>query len=292
MYDDGESRGQTLRSVFFKIVLVVLVLFVLMILFPTKGFVKNYVDSKTGSVDNFNSNLIAMATAGSGYFTSSRLPKDEGSKVVLTLGEMYNKKMLVKFSDSNKKACNLKKSYIEVERGTDEYTMKVNLSCSDKTDYIVLHMGLDDTSFPSTSTARCEFLKNLDDASAYGEWSSWSTQKIEKTSTNQVETKVSKVQSGTRRVTHSNVLEQPAVKMNYNGEIIYVCAVGYNNAGSYKSMVNCRKTLVSYSDEAVYKKVVYYRYRDVISGQTDTKWADCDNDELIKQGYVKTGKTG
>ena len=63
--------------------------------------------------------------------------------------------------------------------------------------------------------------------------------------------------------------------MNYNGEIIYVCAVGYNNAGSYKSMVNCRKTLVSYSDEAVYKKVVYYRYRDVISGQTDTKWADC-----------------
>ncbi len=286
MYVDDETNDKTLRSVFFKIVLLVLALFVLMMLFPTKGFVKNYVDSKITSADNFNSNLYAMEVAGSGYFTSSRLPQNENDKVKLTLGDMYSKKMLVKFSDSNSKQCNLIKSYIEVTKEKDEYTMKVNLSCSDKTDYIMLHMGLDGTSFPSTSTARCEFVKNLDESWAYGQWSDWSTNKVEKSSTNQVETKVSKVKSGTQRVQHVEVVTDKAIKMNYNGKTVYVCATGYNNAGTYDSIVDCRKTVVNYVNEPIYKEVTYYRYRE-LTGESDTKWSDCDDESLIKQGYKK-----
>ena len=287
MYIDDETSSKTLRSVFFKIVLLVLALFVLMMLFPTKGFVKNYVDSKITSSDNFNSNLYAMEVAGSGYFTSSRLPQNENDKVKLTLKEMYSKKLLVKFTDSNNKECNLTKSYIEVTKEKDEYTMKVNLSCSDKTDYIMLHMGLDSTSFPSTSTARCKFVKNLDESWAYGDWSDWSTNKIEKTSTNQVETKTSKVQIGTQRVQHVEVTEEKAIKMNYNGQTVYVCGSSYNNAGSYNELVNCRKTNINYTNEPIYKNVTYYRYRDIISNNSDTKWSDCDDEELIKQGYEK-----
>ena len=181
MYEYEDNKRETLKSVFIKIVLVVLLIFVLMMLFPTKGFVTNYVDEKvkenSGS-DNFNNNLLAMATAGSGYFTSSRLPKETGEKVKMTLGEMYDSKLLVRFSNVNNRTCNTKNSYLEVTKEENEYTMKVNLSCSDKTDYIMLHMGLDGTQFPSTSTARCEFVKNLDNVWAYGEWSNWSTKKI------------------------------------------------------------------------------------------------------------------
>ena len=293
MYTEDENKG-TLKGIFIKIVLVVLFIFILMMLFPTKGFVTNYVDEKVSenkTGDNFNNNLLAMATAGSGYFTSSRLPENEGDKVKMTLGEMYDNKLLVKFSDSNNRVCDNKKSYIEVTKEKEEYTMKVNLSCSDKDDYIMLHMGLDGKSFPSTSTARCEFVKNLDDVWAYGEWSDWSTKKIVEDGTNQVETKVSKVQSGTNRVKHASVIEEDAIRVNYNGKIKYVCASSYNNAGVYDNMVKCRKTKVAYQNEPVYKNVTYYRSRSkTLKNGVDTKWSNCDDEALIKEGYVKTGK--
>lgn len=295
MYEEeGNERRQTLKGIFVKIVLVVLLIFVLMMLFPTRGFVTNYVDEKvseTGGVDNFNNNLLAMATAGSGYFTASRLPEETGDTVKMTLGEMYDNKLLVEFSDSNNRVCDNNKSYIEVTKDEDEYTMKVNLSCTDKEDYIMLHMGLDGTQFPSTSTARCEFVKNLDETWAYGEWSSWSTKKIVETSTNQVQTRVSKVQTGTQRVAHNSVTEKAAVKVIYNGLTKYVCAASYDNAGTYDNMVTCTKTVTTYTDEPVYKNVTYYRSRSkTLSSGVDTKWSSCDDTSLIEQGYVKTGE--
>ena len=295
MYEEeGNEKRQTLKGIFVKIVLVVLLIFVLMMLFPTRGFVTNYVDEKvseTGGVDNFNNNLLAMATAGSGYFTASRLPEETGDTVKMTLGEMYDNKLLVEFSDSNNRVCDNNKSYIEVTKDEDEYTMKVNLSCTDKEDYIMLHMGLDGTQFPSTSTARCEFVKNLDETWAYGEWSSWSTKKIVETSTNQVQTRVSKVQTGTQRVAHNSVTEKAAVKVIYNGLTKYVCAASYDNAGTYDNMVTCTKTVTNYTDEPVYKNVTYYRSRSkTLSSGVDTKWSSCDDTSLIEQGYVKTGE--
>ena len=294
MYEDEDNKRETLKSTFIKIVLVVLLIFVLMMLFPTKGFVTNYVDEKvkenSGS-DNFNNNLLAMATAGSGYFTSSRLPKNTGDTAKMTLGEMYDNKLLVKFSDSNNRTCNSNKSYLEVTKKEDEYTMKVNLSCSDKEDYIMLHMGLDGTSFPSTSTARCEFVKNLDDTWAYGNWSSWSTKKATANSTTQVQTKVSKVQTGTKNVPHIAVMEGGATKVLYNGYVKYVCPTGYDNAGVYDSVVSCKKTTTTYTKEPIYKNVTYYRYRSkTLNSNVDTKWSNCDDNSLIEQGYVKTGK--
>lgn len=295
MYEEEENNRESFKFIFLKIVLVVLLIFVLMLLFPTKGFVTNYVDKKVkeiDKVDNFNSNLIAMATAGSGYFTSSRLPKNAGDKVKMTLEEMYEDKMIVKFTDSNNKSCDVKKSYVEVTKEEEEYTMKVNLSCFDKEDYIMLHMGLDGTSFPSTSTARCEFVKNLDETWAYGKWSSWSTKKVVENGTNQVQTKVSKVQTGTKTVTKNNVIHNNAVKIYYNGIPKYVCGSSYDNAGTYDNMVTCNKTEIIYTTVPTYKNVTYYRYRSkTLSSNVDTKWANCDDTSLISDGYVKTGKT-
>ena len=293
MYDEENNKRETLKSTFIKIVLVVLLIFVLMMLFPTRGFVTNYVDEKvteSGGSDNFNNNLLAMATAGSGYFTASRLPKNTGDKVKMTLGEMYDNKLLVRFSDINNRTCNTKKSYLEVSKEEDEYTMKVNLSCSDKTDYIMIHMGLDGTQFPSTSTARCEFVKNLADTWAYSDWSSWSTKKINESSTVQVEKKVSKVKSGTKQVPHKVIYEGGATKMYLNGNIKYVCPSIYDNAGVYDSAVSCKRSKTTYTTEPVYKNVTYYRYRSKsLKNDVATKWSSCDDEELIQQGYVKTG---
>lgn len=288
-----ENNTKNFRSVFIKIVLVVLVLFILMMLFPTKGFVTNYVDNKVSGNDNFNSNLLAMASAGSGYFNSSRLPQNTGDTTKITLGEMYEEKMLVKFTDSNNKVCNNKKSYILVTKEEKEYTMKVNLSCSDKTDYIMIHMDLDGTQFPSTSTARCEYALKSDDTWAYGTWSSWSSKKVNESDTIDVETKLKNVVVGSRQVPQTTTSQSKSVKVIYNGVPVYVCASSYDNAGTYNSETTCVKSTTTYQTVNTYKKVTYYRYRSktLVSSNTDTKWSSCDDNSLINQGYVKTGKT-
>lgn len=286
-----ENNG-SFKSIFIKIVIVVFILFVLMMLFPTRGFITNLFKKSSNDIDyNFNSNLIAMASAGSGYFTSSRLPQNENDEVKMTLKEMLDKKLIVKFTDSNGITCSTKKSYVLVKKGTDEYTMKVNLSCTDKTDYINLHMGLDGTQFPSTSTARCTFVKNLDEAWTYGQWSSWSTEKVIEDGTNQVETFNKKVQNGTKTVARNQTESSPSNRYTFesSSNVYYACADKYDNAGVYRQPVTCTKNVTVYTTEPNYITVTYYRYRSKsLSPNTkDTKQADCNDESLINEGYVK-----
>lgn len=288
MYTDN---NQSFKSVFIKIVLVVVILFILMMLFPTRGFITNLFKSSKDVDSNFNSNLIAMGVAGSGYFTGSRLPQNEGDEIKMTLKEMLDKKIIVRFTDSKGVTCSTKKSYVLVKKDADEYTMKVNLSCSEKTDYIILHMGLDGKQFPSTSTARCTFIKNLDETWTYGDWSSWSTEKIVENGTIQVETSEKKVQSGTRNVVKNEVEQAPANSYTFtsSGNIYYACAKKYDNAGVYSEPTTCIRNITVYTTEPVYSTVTYYRYRskNLIEASSDTKESDCNDETLINQGYTK-----
>lgn len=291
MYNEN-NNSRPLRNVLLKILLIVLLLFVLMILFPTKGFVTNYIDKKLGKNNDssFNSNIIAMATAGSGYYNETRLPKNTDEKSKMTLEEMLKEKMIVKFTDKNGIACSKKKSYVEVTKEETEYTMKVNLSCTDKTDYIMLHMPLDGKQFPSTSTARCKFVKNLDEAWTYGDWSSWSTSRVVEDGTNQVETFTKKVQNGTRNEIRTEEETAPSRQYIFNGKkVYYVCAKKYDNAGSYDYPVTCKRTIQIHTTVPNYVNVTYYRWRSktLSEKQEDIKESDCDDESLIKEGYKK-----
>lgn len=279
------------KSVLMKILLIVLLLFILMILFPTKGFISNYLNkNNTTESDHFNNNMIAMATAASGYYNKSRLPQNTGEQSKITLEEMINQKMITKFTDKKGIACSSKKSYVEVTREESEYTMKVNLSCAEKTDYMLLHMDLESSQFPSTSTARCQFVKNLDEAWTYGEWSSWGTERIEEDSTKQVESYTKQVQTGTKSATRTETQNAPASRYVFNGKnVYYVCGNEYDNHGTYTEQVTCVRTITIYTEVPTYANVTYYRWRSKIlnEAKTETKEADCDNQTLINEGYKK-----
>ena len=288
----NEEENMSFRNVFIKIVLIVFVLFILMMLFPTKGFLTNYVDKKLSENpnSNFNSNLIALATAGSGYFNDSRLPENTGEVSKMTLKEMLDNKLIVTLTDNNGVSCNKKNSYVEVTKEENEYTMKVNLSCGGKSDYIMLHMGLDGKQFPSTSTARCTFVKNLDEAWTYGEWSSWGTEKIEETSTVQVEKSTKTSLTGYNKVAKEEVqTEKPHVYHYTDGRTYYVCSKKYDNSGVYDSEVTCQKKSTTYYDEPVYNTITYYRSRNKIleEAREDIKESNCDDESLINEGYRK-----
>jgi hypothetical protein len=149
MYE--ESRGRfTLRDVILQLLIVVLFVFLLVWLFPTKGYIDSKVDPLLDTI--FNTNIITMKDAAKDYFTLSRLPQNVGDKVKMTLREMETKKLLVDFTDKYGNQCDLDASYVEVTKYDDEYVMKVYLKCSKQEDYILVHMGC----YDYCSTTLCE----------------------------------------------------------------------------------------------------------------------------------------
>ena len=89
----------------------------------------------------FNNNLRDIKDAAVSYFTNERLPKNIGEKIVLSLAKMQEEKLVLNVIDSNDKTCDTSKTYVEVTKEKNEYVMKINLSCSDMEDYIIIHLG-------------------------------------------------------------------------------------------------------------------------------------------------------
>ncbi len=134
MEDERNERSYFFRNLIVKILLVLLFVFLLMWLFPMPNLNPFY--DKI-----FTENMSNMTDAAKGYFTISRLPKEEGEVKTLTLKEMIDNKMILEFTDSNGKACDLNKSYVEVTKKDGEYIFKTNLSCSSFENYVIEYFG-------------------------------------------------------------------------------------------------------------------------------------------------------
>jgi len=221
MYEDRRETF-TVKDVFLQLLFIVLLVFILIWLFPTKGYLERKLDGIESSIDGklqplytrlFTDNIITMKDAAKSYFTNPRLPQNVGDKVKLSLSEMYEKGLLLELVDSNNKSCDATKSYVEVTKMDEEYQMKVTLSCSDKEAYIIEYMGCYDycnglctkeeaeiirtggtpTPTPSNDRYRYQYvLTTGGSCSKYGSWSDWTTNRIEENSNTKVETKTEK----------------------------------------------------------------------------------------------------
>ena len=152
MYEERRSTF-TIRDIIIQLFMVILFILIMIWLFPTKSYLsENFVgkDELQSEISEqlqalygrlFADNLESMRDAAQGYFTNARLPQKIGDSVTLTLEEMLEKKLVLSFKDSNNETCDVNKSYVKVTKMNDEYQMKVQLSCSDYEDYIIVYMG-------------------------------------------------------------------------------------------------------------------------------------------------------
>lgn len=147
MYEERKTFG--IKDIIIQVLFVALFVFVMLWLFPSKKDLEDKfvtMDDITSSLQvlygqAFANNVNSMREAATGYFTTERLPKNVGDSVTLTLGEMLEKKLVLEMKDSNNNACSLTDSYVKLTRMDNEYQMKVQLSCSDYSDYIISYIG-------------------------------------------------------------------------------------------------------------------------------------------------------
>lgn len=146
MYEERREKF-SFRSFFLTILLVLLFVFLMLWLFPTKWDVEKLqstYDLERLSVlydEVFANNVARMKDAAIGYFTNERMPQKIGETKKLTLQEMYDLHLVLKMKDIDGNACHVTKSYVEMTKFEDEYRLKVNLSCGDQEDYIIVYLG-------------------------------------------------------------------------------------------------------------------------------------------------------
>ncbi len=238
MYEERKNT-LNLRDIVLQLLLVILFVFIMIWLFPTKNYLEdnfvgkeelnNELSAKLESLYGrlFVDNIETMSGAAKGYFTNERLPKNTGDSVTLSLKEMLEKKLVTSFKDSNNESCDVDKSYVQVTKMDNEYQMKVQLTCSDYSDYIIVYMGCyeycdpcdDNTTTPSEPTNPTDpenpnkpvvnkkymYEYRLDTQNTYsdwGAWSSWSKIKVTANNLRQVEIKNNYEITGYKTVTY------------------------------------------------------------------------------------------
>ena len=114
---------------------IVIVIFLLLWIFPTKSALNPFYDKI------FGENINTMKEVAIAYYTTERLPKDVGDTKRLTLGQMLDMKLLLEIKDKNGDMCDVDDSYVELTKLDNEYKMKVNLKCGEQEDYIIVYLG-------------------------------------------------------------------------------------------------------------------------------------------------------
>jgi hypothetical protein len=221
MYNEGRERF-SLQDVILQIMFIILFVFLLLWLFPTKNFVQKQVQIIDDSA--FNQNIITMKESAKEYFTLERLPQKEGDKVRITLGEMLGKKFLLPFSDEGSSSCDLTKSYVEVTKLKTEWEMKVNLDCGVKSDYIISIMGCYDYCLttlcvkedikPIVPTKIYEYEYKLttgETCNTWSAWSAWSTNKLTPSATREENTKTENVFSHFEQVSTGKIVRDKLI---------------------------------------------------------------------------------
>lgn len=301
MYEEGH-RGFAFKSIIIKFLLIVIIVFLIIWLFPTKNYVKNIIDQKLGTTVNqvFNTNIETMKNAAISYYNGDRLPSKNGDSRTLTLKEMLDKNLLVNFTDSNGKKCNTEKSYVKITKNEKDYSLKVNLVCTDKKAYINSYISdssctnevcskkkiTEESSMSDNKTEEsneskednkkdevakgssqeCQYVKKSNGYYKYGAWSNWSLNPVQNTNTIEVQTKQEKIQTGTVLTedgTTKHTQNPKKVTLSNNGKtyIKYVCPADFDNGGTYDNYVTCVKTMPNYVYKPTYRNATYYRYR-------------------------------
>ena len=137
MYDDNVTVrvGVNWKEIVIKVVLLIIFILILCWLFP-----KPDLDIFYDSV--YTTNINTMKEAAKSYYTTDKMPSAVGESTSMTLKEMVDNHMIIRFTDKNGNYCDESSSKVEVTKISDkEYALKVVLNCGDEKDYIIETIG-------------------------------------------------------------------------------------------------------------------------------------------------------
>lgn len=157
-----EERRETIsiKDIIIQGVLIIFVIILLFGIFSKNGFIRKIFKKKetkpeitmievsSYDLDNlaikydrmFADNLYRMKQTALNYYNNERLPKETDASDKMTLNEMYEKHLISSLKNKDGKECDGEKSYVLITKEDKGYKLKVNLSCNDIEDYVVVDL--------------------------------------------------------------------------------------------------------------------------------------------------------
>ena len=287
------ERNRILRNFILKVIIVILLALLLIWLIPkiTSNTKNNKAKSKRSIEQNefFTTNLNDMKKVGTEYFKSNNLPSIVGDKKVLTLKEMYEKKLISTLTDSTGKKCDSDKSYVEVTKENEDYLMKVNLYCNKKEDSITTHIEGNNNNSDNKTV-------NAPNTASYANDNSSSNNVTYK------EITITKTVPGEKQPSKKYLYEykkktivKEAVYSNWSSWIEYTNNSIIPITCSNNDLTCLKEVKVKEENKYIngtYKIVKYYstRTRTFVNKETNSyQWSSFDNINLLNNGYHYTG---
>lgn len=274
-----EKRGLTIKDILIRLVLIIIFIVLLIWLFPMP-------DLKPLNSQIFLDNIDRMKDVAKSYYTIERLPENINDSKKMTLREMIDNHYILPLMDSNGNYCDEDDSYVQITKLENEYIIKVNLSCTDRKDYVIEHYGCYDI-----CNDACKVLETTSKSGLAGDITTTykKTNSSNKTTTKLTTKKTDKITT----TKHDKIYEYEYVKNFCTEEFDkYVCPEGYTLVGD-----NCIKTgskTETYPADKEITKVYSTDTKDaepIVDSTTETKPAECREDyktSTIDAGYKKT----
>ena len=132
MYEEKTRKIQiNWKSLLIKLAILLVVIFLVV-------WIVSLFNRDKENASNFGTNLATMRDAATEYFTGSRLPSEANDSTRITLGEMFDRNLLVEFQDENGNPCDTEESYAEATKIDEEnYRIEVRLVCENDSDTII-----------------------------------------------------------------------------------------------------------------------------------------------------------
>ena len=147
MYNEN-NNGINLKDIIIKAIFLVLFVLLIVWLFPKVPNMKAFYSNV------FRENIKYMQEAAESYYTTDKLPKNDGESVELTLQEMIDKNIIIPFVDKDGKECDGKKSFAQITKNKTDYTLTVTLVCPKEKNTLKKTLGC------HNYCADCESLEN------------------------------------------------------------------------------------------------------------------------------------
>ena len=281
-YEDNVKIKIDWKGLILKLIAVVLIIILFIWLFPMPKL-----DTFYSRI--YNENLNTMKEAAENYFVKDKLPEKTGASNTIKLQEMIDKKLITEFTDKNNKECSTTNSFAQVTKTeNDNYVLKIQLSCEDKTDYVLENLN---TTVVATTTSNNNSSNNNSNNNNSNNGSSL-INKNTKDEDDGIKIDESIINSSDSKYDKGASVEYEYKRAVTKTTTTYVCPEGYlreNNACyKYESGETIPATPLYFDDVVVTKDAKenksggYTKTADYI--KTEVK-----SEDICPEGYTKNG---
>ena len=146
--DNQDNKNNSTKSLITKIVLIVLLLILIMFLFfNITNNLKKKNNKEEKVVDSslvFDNNINKLKNIGEDYFfKNNNLPKNTKDKIMITVKELIDKKIIKEVLDYDSKVCGYNTSYISITKNKNDYMMEIYLNCPSNDEKRVYYYDLE-----------------------------------------------------------------------------------------------------------------------------------------------------